>query len=75
MKTIYDMNIGDTSVIKSMDGISRQVFHRFLDLGIMPCAKVKLLNKINFNQLFIIEIEDVEICIRQKDAKNIQIGG
>ena len=55
-KSIYDMNIGDTSVIKIL--LPNTNFYIF-----------------NFNQLFIIEIEDVEICIRQKDAKNIQIGG
>lgn len=72
-KTINDMEIGDTSLIVSMNRIPKRIYNRFLDLGIAPNAKVKLLNKINFNKLFIIEVDDVEICIRQKDAKAIDI--
>lgn len=72
-KTIKDMQIGDTGLIINMNQIEKKVLNRFLDLGIAPLAKVELLNKVNFNQLYVIEVDDVEICIRQKDAKNIMI--
>jgi len=72
-KSIIDMKIGETGIIRNMDAIAKNVYNRFLDLGVFPNTKVKLLNKISFNQLYIIEIDDVEICIRQKDAKCILI--
>ncbi len=72
-KSIRDMQIGEESKIIDMTNMNNIVRHRFLDLGIAPDAQVRLIKRINFNQLYIIEIDDVEICIRQKDAKNIII--
>jgi len=67
------MMLGEIGIVFDMKDIEKTVRHRFMDLGIAPYAKIKLLNKINFNQLYIIEVDDVEICIRQKDAKKIMI--
>jgi Fe2+ transport system protein FeoA len=72
-KSIFEMNVGEQGTIISMDQIAKNVRHRFMDLGIAPFAKIVLLNTINFNQLYVIEVDDVEICIRKKDALNIQV--
>lgn len=72
-KSIYNMTIGEIGMIVDMENIEKTTRHRFMDLGIAPYAKIKLLNKINFNQLYIIEVDDVEICIRQTYAKKILI--
>ncbi len=71
LKSIYEMQIGEQGIINNMDAIELSSRHRFMDLGIAPKAMIKLLNKINFNQLYIIEVDDVEICIRRNDAKKI----
>ncbi|MDF2699206.1 MAG: FeoA domain [Haloplasmataceae bacterium] len=73
MKTIFDMHVGETGTISDMKAIDLKKRHRFMDLGIAPNAKLVLLKKINFNNLYIIEVDDVEICIRQADAKNILV--
>ncbi|QVK18894.1 ferrous iron transport protein A [Mycoplasmatota bacterium] len=70
-KSIFNMSIGETGIIIDMETIDKSTRHRFMDLGIAPYAKIKLLNKVNFNQLYIIEVDDVEICIRQKYARMI----
>lgn len=72
-KTIQEMFIGERGMIIGMDNIEQTTRHRFMDLGIAPFSKVKLLKKMNFNNLYIIEVNDVEICIRQNDAKRIMI--
>ncbi|HEY8364360.1 MAG TPA: FeoA family protein [Haloplasmataceae bacterium] len=71
-KTVFSMEVGETGTITELD-IDKKLFNRYLDLGIAPNALVKLINKVNFNQLYIIEVDDVEICIRRKDAKKIRI--
>ncbi len=72
-KSIQEMAIGEKGMIINMENVEKSMRHRFMDLGIAPYAKIILLNKVNFHQLYIIEVDDVEICIRQKDAKKIMI--
>lgn len=72
-KTIYDMEIGEVRTIINLNKFNKRKYERFLDLGIAPNANVKLIKKISFNRLYIIEVDDVEICIRNKDAKNILV--
>ena len=73
MKTIFDMQVGESGVISDMKAVEVKKRHRFMDLGIAPKAKLTLLKKVNFNNLYIIEVDDVEICIRQTDAKDIVV--
>ncbi len=72
-KTIQEMLVGETGMITGMENVEQTTRHRFMDLGIAPYSKVKLLKKMNFNNLYVIDVDDVEICIRQKDAKKITI--
>lgn len=71
--SIYEMIVGSKGLIVDMKLVDKNTRHRFMDLGIAPYSKITLLKKVNFNNLYIIEVDDVEICIRKKDAKNILI--
>lgn len=71
-KSIKNMSIGEKGIIESLE-INTKARTRFMDLGIAPLAELKLIKKINLNNLFIIEVDDVEICIRKADAENIYV--
>lgn len=67
------LKIGETAVILDFNGISGSFSSRLYDVGISIGSEVTMLNILNFGQLFYISIEDVDFCIRSKDAKKIQI--
>lgn len=67
------LKIGETAVILDFNGISGSFSRRLYDVGISIGSEVTMLNILNFGQLFYISIEDVDFCIRSKDARKIQI--
>lgn len=67
------LKIGETAVILDFNGVSGSFSSRLYDVGISIGSEVTMLNILNFGQLFYISIEDVDFCIRSKDAKKIQI--
>jgi Fe2+ transport system protein FeoA len=71
-KILEQMTIGESGLISKINHPNLQIRHRFMDLGIAPYATIKLLKKIR-NRLYIIEVDDVEICIRRKDASLIEV--
>jgi ferrous iron transport protein A len=44
-----------------------------MDLGIYEGAHVILLNKLSFGRLFLVEVDDIELCLRQQDASLIEV--
>lgn len=67
------LKIGETAVILDFNGVSGSFSSRLYDVGISIGSEVTMLNILNFGQLFYISIEDVDFCIRSKDARKIQI--
>lgn len=67
------LKIGETAVILDFNGVSGSFSSRLYDVGISIGSEVTMLNILNFGQLFFISIEDVDFCIRSKDARKIQI--
>lgn len=74
MKTIDEMHVGEKAMIKAIKH-QKAMLNRLLDLGIAPNVEVTLLRKLNFDKLFIIDVDDVEVCIRLNDAKLITVEG
>lgn len=70
---ITDLDKFDTAVIVSFNGISKEFRGRLMDIGIYENAQVTLLNKLSFNNLFLLEVDDIEICIRYEDAVRIEV--
>lgn len=71
--TLSALKVGETAIILDFNGISEGFSRRLYDVGISIGSEVTLLKVLNFGQLFYISIEDVDFCIRAKDAKKIKI--
>ncbi len=63
----------DKGVIQSLIKIEKEFRKRLMDLGIYEGADVILLNVLSRGNLYLIEVDDVEICIRKSDAKLIEV--
>ena len=70
---LSELQVGDTGVIKSMSNLDTQFMNRLMDLGIYEDAKILLINTMAFGKMFIVEVDDVEICIRRSDAERIEL--
>lgn len=70
---ITDLQKGETATIMSLNKIEINFMKRLLDLGIYQNARVILLNKLSYNRLYLIEVDDIEICLRKEDASLIEV--
>ncbi len=70
---IIDLNRGDIAKIVSLYNIDKSFTKRLMDLGIYEGATVVMLNKLSSNRLYIIEVDDIEICLRKEDAMLIEV--
>ena len=64
---------GETATILAFKDLSESFSRRLYDVGISIGSEVTMLNILNFGQLFYISIDDVDFCIRKKDAKKIAV--
>ena len=70
---ITDLNREDEAVIVSLKSIDKRFMERLMDLGIYESARVTLLNVLAFDKLYLIEVDDIEICLRKEDALHIEV--
>ncbi len=70
---ITNLKREDVAQIVSLKNIDKRFMERLMDLGIYESAKVTLLNKLAFEKLYLIEVDDIEICLRKEDAVNIEV--
>lgn len=70
---ITDLKREDIAQIVSLQKIDKRFMERLMDLGIYESAEVTLLNILAFDNLYLIEVDDIEICLRKEDAKNIEV--
>jgi len=70
---ITDLKREDTAQIVSLRNIDKRFMERLMDLGIYESAQVTLLNKLAFEKLYLLEVDDIEICLRKEDALNIEV--
>ncbi len=70
---ITDLKREDVAQIVSLKNTDKRFMERLMDLGIYENAKVTLLNKLAFEKLYLIEVDDIEICLRKEDAVNIEV--
>ncbi len=68
---LSELEIGDTTTICSMDKIETKFRNRLMDIGVYEGADVTVVNKMAFGKMIVIEVDDVEVCIRKSDAKRI----
>jgi ferrous iron transport protein A len=70
---LTELNIGDKAKILSLQKIEENFKRRLMDLGIYESASVILLNRLAFGKLFLIEVDEIEICLREEDAKLVEV--
>ena len=70
---ITDLDREEIAKIVSLGNIDKLFTKRLMDLGIYESATVVMLNKLSSNRLYIIEVDDIEICLRKEDAEMIEV--
>ncbi|QVK20076.1 ferrous iron transport protein A [Mycoplasmatota bacterium] len=70
---LSDLEIGESAVISDMSKIDKSFRNRLMDIGIYRGARVLLVNKMSFGKMLVVEVDDVEICIRRTDAERIEV--
>jgi ferrous iron transport protein A len=70
---LSELQVGETGIVKDMGNLNTQFKNRLMDMGIYRDAKISLINTMAFGKMFIVEVDDVEICIRRSDAERIEL--
>lgn len=70
---LNELKIGEIGIVKDMSKLNEQFKNRLMDIGIYEEAEVLLMNTMAFGKMLIVEIDDVEICIRRSDAERIEL--
>lgn len=70
---ITKMSKQQKGIINSLSNIEKSFRKRLMDLGIYEGAQVILLNVLSSGNLFLIEVDDIEICLRKDDAHRIEV--
>jgi ferrous iron transport protein A len=73
LMNITDLKRDEKAVIVSLRNVDKRFMERLMDLGIYDSAPLILLNVLAYDNLYIIEVDDVEICLRKEDALNIEV--
>ncbi len=71
--TINNMKKGERAVVASFDGLNDSFVARLMDVGLYKHSEITLLNIIAMGKLFLLEVDEVEICIRSIDASRIVV--
>ena len=70
---LTELEIKDSATIVSLDKLNKDYVQRLMDVGLYQDAEVILLNRLSFGNLYLIEVDNIELCIREKDAKLIEV--
>ncbi len=70
---ITDLNKDDIATIVSLKKIDKRFMERLMDVGIYEQAQITLLKKLSIDRLYLVEVDDIEICLRKEDALNIEV--
>lgn len=70
---ITDLKKTETAQVVSLKKLHTKYTERLMDVGVYESAEVTLLNIIAMGRLFLLEVDDIEICIRREDALLIEV--
>ena len=59
--------------VVSLKNLAKKYTERLMDVGIYESAEVTVLNISAMGRLYLIEVDDIEICIRREDALLIEV--
>ena len=71
--TITDMKIKEKAQVISLRNLEKKYTERLMDVGIYESCVVTLLNVLAMGRLYLLEVDDIEICIRYEDASLIEV--
>lgn len=70
---IIDLKRGEKARVLTLQQLSKKYVERLMDVGIYESAEVTLLNILAMGRLYLLEVDDIEICIRREDAALIEV--
>lgn len=70
---ITEMEKLEKKQVLSLKKLNKKYTARLMDVGIYESAIVTLLNVIAMGRLYLLEVDDIEICIRREDALLIEV--
>jgi ferrous iron transport protein A len=70
---VTEMKKLEKKQVLSLRKLNKKYTERLMDVGIYESAIVTLLNVIAMGRLFLLEVDDIEICIRREDALLIEV--
>lgn len=70
---ITELKNQEKAQVLSLKKLDKKYTERLMDVGIYESAEVTLLNTIAMGRLYLLEVDDIEICIRREDALLIEV--
>ena len=70
---ITELQKHEKAQVLSLEKLNKKYTERLMDVGIYESAEVTVLNILAMGRLYLIEVDDIEICIRREDALLIEV--
>jgi ferrous iron transport protein A len=70
---LTELKRNETAKVCSLRNLEKAYTDRLMDVGIYESAEVTLLNVLAMGRLYLVEVDDIEICIRKEDALLIEV--
>ena len=70
---LTEMKIGEPATIVSYEGFGQSEERRLYDMGIAIGSTVVVLHVLSRGRLYIITVDDVDFCLRAKEAQKIRV--
>lgn len=72
LKTANDLNLGETSIIKKLNG-PKEVTSRLRELGFIVGAEVTCLQKMPFDGPKIFQVSSITVALRSQESECLEI--
>jgi ferrous iron transport protein A len=70
---ITELKRNEIANVTSLRKLNKKYTERLMDIGIYESAEVTLLKVLAMGRLYLLEVDDIEICIRYNDALLIEV--
>ena len=68
---LNELNEGESKVIKKI--LDNKLTLQFVTMGVFPGEKVKIIKKNKRQKLIVIQVTDYLLCIRNQEAKEVEV--
>jgi ferrous iron transport protein A len=70
---LTELQVNDTATVMSLHNLDKPYVQRLMDIGVYENAAITLVRRLSNGRLFLIEVDDIEICVRKDDADKIEV--